>query len=63
MQPYSRPCKTIYVLQKYTNTETESKMFDGISDKDVINECYSHIYLKLPSEMLPVTFQRFVCKL
>ena len=33
------------------------------SNRDIINECCSHFYFKLPSEILPVRFERFVCKL
>ena len=33
------------------------------SNRDIINECCSHFCFKLPSEILPARFDRFLCKL
>jgi len=46
----------------FTVTRLLMKLF-RTSNKDVINECCSCFNFKLPSEILPVRFERFIFKL
>ena len=46
----------------FTVTRLLMKLF-RTSNRDIINECCSRFYFKLPSEILPVRFDRFLCKL
>jgi len=44
----------------FTVTRLLMKLF-RTSNSDVINECCSYFHFKLPSEILPARFERFVC--
>jgi len=41
----------------------EKNVLFRTSNRDIINECCSHFCFKLPSEILPARFDRFLCKL
>jgi len=45
----------------FTVTRLLMKLFRA-SNKDIINECCVYFDFKLPSEIMPVTFERFVCR-
>jgi len=45
----------------FTVTRLLMKLFHT-SNKDIINECCVYFDVKLPSEMTPVKFERFVCR-